>query len=294
MKAYISFVSAILRACGVIAIRLVAATALVVCHMVFVRYFLNGSTVWQTEFVIYALVAATFIGSPFVLLEGGHVNVDLLPNAMTRPVRMLMNLGVGLAFAALLAWSGWIYFEEAWAYGWTTDTVWPPPLWIPLLPLPLGIGNSVPSIHRINPAPLHRPLPRSTTPMTPLAIGAMVPVALMALLAIGTPIAFALGFVSIIALMIVEGTGTLSILGETFFGGLASFGLISIPMFILMGAAVASSPAGKDPYLVLDRWLNRVPGGLVLSNLGACSIFAALSGSHLPPVRPSARWAFRK
>ena len=43
--------------------------------------------------------------------------------------------------------------------------------------------------------------------------------------------------------------------------------------------AVASSPAGKDLYEALDRWLNRVPGGLVLSNLGACSIFAALSGS---------------
>ncbi|MBA3519088.1 MAG: TRAP transporter large permease, partial [Rhizobiales bacterium] len=34
-----------------------------------------------------------------------------------------------------------------------------------------------------------------------------------------------------------------------------------------------------DLYVALDRWLNRVPGGLVLSNLGACSIFAALSGS---------------
>ena len=115
--------------------------------------------------------------------------------------------------------------------------------------------------------------------MTPLAIGALVLVALIALLAIGTPIAFALGFVSIVTLMIMEGSGTLSILGETFFGGLASFSLVSIPMFILMGAAVASSPAGKDLYLALDRWLNRVPGGLVLSNLGACSIFAALSGS---------------
>jgi C4-dicarboxylate transporter DctM subunit len=46
-----------------------------------------------------------------------------------------------------------------------------------------------------------------------------------------------------------------------------------------MGAAVASSPAGRDLYEALDRWLNRVPGSLVLSNIGACSIFAALSGS---------------
>jgi tripartite ATP-independent transporter DctM subunit len=46
-----------------------------------------------------------------------------------------------------------------------------------------------------------------------------------------------------------------------------------------MGAAVASSPAGRDLYVALDRWMNRVPGSIVISNLGACSIFAALSGS---------------
>ena len=50
-------------------------------------------------------------------------------------------------------------------------------------------------------------------------------------------------------------------------------------MFIAMGAAVASSPAGGDLYGALDRWLYRVPGGLAISNLGACAIFAALSGS---------------
>lgn len=115
--------------------------------------------------------------------------------------------------------------------------------------------------------------------MSPMISGILLLGALLSLLAIGTPIAFSLGLVSIVALIIVDGWGSLSILGETFFGGLASFGLVSIPMFILMGAAVASSPAGKDLYEALDRWLNRVPGGLVLSNLGACSIFAALSGS---------------
>ena len=115
--------------------------------------------------------------------------------------------------------------------------------------------------------------------MDPTTAGLLVLGGLLVLLAIGTPIAFALGAVSVAALLLTEGAGSLDILGETFFGGLASFSLVSIPMFILMGAAVASSPAGKDLYVALDRWLNRVPGGLVLSNLGACSIFAALSGS---------------
>jgi tripartite ATP-independent transporter DctM subunit len=113
----------------------------------------------------------------------------------------------------------------------------------------------------------------------PLVAGTLVIGALLGLMAMGMPIAFALGFVSIMALLLTQGLGMMSILGETFFSGLATFGLVSIPMFILMGAAVASSPAGRDLYEALDRWLNRVPGSLVLSNIGACSIFAALSGS---------------
>ncbi|MBK8906570.1 MAG: TRAP transporter large permease [Rhodospirillales bacterium] len=115
--------------------------------------------------------------------------------------------------------------------------------------------------------------------MTPLITGILVLAALIALFAIGMPIAFALGLVSVAALILSDGWFSINIIGETFFGGLASFALVSIPMFILMGGAVAASPAGRDLYEGLDRWLNRVPGGLVLSNLGACSIFAALSGS---------------
>ena len=47
--------------------------------MVFVRYVLNQNTIWQTDFVTFSLVAATFVGSPYVLLTRGHVNVDVLP-----------------------------------------------------------------------------------------------------------------------------------------------------------------------------------------------------------------------
>lgn len=143
MTAYIRWVSALSRAAAVISLLLLAAAILVVTQMVVIRYFLNASTVWQTEFVIYALVAMTFLASPYVLLEKGHVNVDLLQMAVKGPVRQLVQSlagAVGLVFCALLAWSGWTYFEEAWSYGWTTDTVWALPLWIPLLPLPLGIG----------------------------------------------------------------------------------------------------------------------------------------------------------
>ena len=115
--------------------------------------------------------------------------------------------------------------------------------------------------------------------MDPLIIALIVAVFTLLVLFSGIPIAFGLSFVSIVLLVSFEGFQMLDVFAETFFAGLNSFVLLSIPMFILMGMAVANSPAGKDLYTGLDRWLWRLPGGLVVSNIGACSIFAALSGS---------------
>jgi len=115
--------------------------------------------------------------------------------------------------------------------------------------------------------------------MDPITSGILIALALFVLMAIGTPIAFALGSVSLVALVLSRGMTELVYFGETFYNSIASFGFVAIPMFILMGSAVASSPTGRDLYRSLDLWLGRVPGGLAISNIGACSVFAALSGS---------------
>jgi len=142
MKRFVSAIEAASRLCGMASMLLIAASTLVVSHMVFMRYFLGASTIWQTEFVVYAMIASTFIGAPYVLMLKGHVSVDLLPNLLGGHAKRLMDVlaaVLSLAFCGLLAWSGWHYFYEALSKGWTTDTVWALPLWIPLLPLPLGI-----------------------------------------------------------------------------------------------------------------------------------------------------------
>ncbi len=142
MQHYIRFVSTLSRIAGVFAALLLLAAVLVVSHMVFMRYVLNASTIWQTEFVTYSLVAATFLGSGYVLLLKGHVNVDLLVKASGPRLRLCLQVLavlLCLAFCLLLGWSGWRFFDQAWSGGWKTDTVWAIPLWIPLLPLPLGM-----------------------------------------------------------------------------------------------------------------------------------------------------------
>jgi len=115
--------------------------------------------------------------------------------------------------------------------------------------------------------------------MDPLSLALWIMVVTLLVLATGIPIAFGLALVSTVFFIAIEGFGRVPLLAEQFWNGLQDFGIVTIPMFLLMGIAVAASPAGKDLYSALDRWLNKVPGGLVISNLGACSIFAALCGS---------------
>jgi len=115
--------------------------------------------------------------------------------------------------------------------------------------------------------------------MSPAVQGVIVLTVTLVVLLSGAPVAFGLGAVALSFLVIFQGADALRVAAETFYSGLHDFTLVSIPMFVMMGAAIGSSPAGKDLYEALDRWLYRVPGGLVISNLGACAIFAALTGS---------------
>src|SRR4051812_1534174 len=79
MDAYIGFVRRLSQLTGAIAALLIALAVLVICDMVIERYGLNRTTIWQIDVVTFSIVAATFAGSPYVLLYRGHVNVDILP-----------------------------------------------------------------------------------------------------------------------------------------------------------------------------------------------------------------------
>ena len=130
------------QASGIVAAALLAAATLIVCQMVVMRYFLGISTVWQTEFVTFAIVGATFIGAPYVLLHKGHVSVDLVPHYVGHGWRMFLAIVgslLSLAFCLTIGWYSWEYFHEALVGGWRTETVWSLPLWIPLMSLPIGM-----------------------------------------------------------------------------------------------------------------------------------------------------------
>ncbi len=115
--------------------------------------------------------------------------------------------------------------------------------------------------------------------MDPLLLGGLVAVITILVLFSGMSVAIGLLVVSAGFLMSFDGMRSLELMPEILFSKLDNFALLAIPMFIIMGAAIASTRAGADLYEALERWLTRVPGGLVISNLGACALFAAMSGS---------------
>jgi tripartite ATP-independent transporter DctM subunit len=115
--------------------------------------------------------------------------------------------------------------------------------------------------------------------MTALQLGLLYAGSTLAALFSGIPIAFALGGVATIFMFAFMPGGALDTIAQNVFEELASITLLTIPLFILKGAAIGKSRAGKDLYDALHTWLGRVPGGLGVAVVLACGLFAAMAGS---------------
>lgn len=115
--------------------------------------------------------------------------------------------------------------------------------------------------------------------MEPLLQGAIIAgIALVSFL-LGMPIAFALGFTSIVSIWLFLGPSQVDLFGKFVFDSTNDFGLLAIPLFVLMGNVFGGSTVSKHLFEAGEAWLSRVRGGLAMSSVVASSIFAAISGS---------------
>ena len=96
---YIRVMDKLSRLSAYLACALFIAGVLVICQMVFIRYLLGMSTSWQTEFAIFSVTAAMLMGSPYVLMTGGHVAITIVPIPL-----MLFSLGVRMLSIDLSNW----------------------------------------------------------------------------------------------------------------------------------------------------------------------------------------------
>lgn len=138
---FVKTIKTVSTLCGWISAALILGAVFVTCQMIFVRFVLNHSTIWQTELVVYLMISATLIGLPYVQLLRGHVNVDLLPLMLPLGLRKhlaVFTLGLAITMMAVLSFYGFEFWHEAWSRRWKSDTVWGVRLWIPYLAVPIG------------------------------------------------------------------------------------------------------------------------------------------------------------
>jgi TRAP-type mannitol/chloroaromatic compound transport system permease large subunit len=115
--------------------------------------------------------------------------------------------------------------------------------------------------------------------MTTLSIGLLYGGATLVVMFSGMPIAFALGAVATVFMIAFMPSSSVDTITQNVYEEMAQITLLSIPLFILKGAAIGRSPAGQDLYGAFHAWMHRIPGGLGIANVFACALFAAMAGS---------------
>jgi C4-dicarboxylate transporter DctM subunit len=101
---------------------------------------------------------------------------------------------------------------------------------------------------------------------------------LFVLMAIGVPIFVSLGVVSIAGIISLQGFEALSAVPGVMYDRMASFTLIAVPLFILMGEIIFVSGLGSDIYRAIRISLRRVRGSLAIASVFACAVFGAMCG----------------
>ncbi len=128
--------------------------------------------------------------------------------------------------------------------------------------------------------------------MSNLEVGLVGIAAALLLIALRVPIGLALGMVSIVGIAeILNWRVAWGVISSTPFDFVGNWSLTAAPMFLLMGYVATASGLTDGLFNALRMFLARLPGGLAVSSVGACALFAAASGSSVATAAAMSRIA---
>jgi C4-dicarboxylate transporter DctM subunit len=104
---------------------------------------------------------------------------------------------------------------------------------------------------------------------------------LLGLLALSLPVAAVLGLVGLALDQLYSFLPLRLALGELAWGATTDVILVAIPLFVLLGEILLRAGIAERMYGAMSHWLSWLPGGLMHSNIGACTLFAAVCGSSV-------------
>jgi len=114
----------------------------------------------------------------------------------------------------------------------------------------------------------------------PLEIGIGF-VLMLALMFLGLHVATVMFIVAMVGATLYLGQPAVFAFGNQLWGATEDYVLLSIPLYILLGEILVRGGATDKMYHSLADWLNRLPGGLLHTNIGASALFSAVSGSSV-------------
>lgn len=106
-------------------------------------------------------------------------------------------------------------------------------------------------------------------------------IALLVLIAAAVPVAAVMGVLGIAFSELNGASRLIRGIGDIFWESGTNFLLMSAPLFILLGEIVLRSGIASRMYNSVAKWITWLPGGLMHANIGACTLFAATSGSSV-------------
>jgi C4-dicarboxylate transporter DctM subunit len=118
--------------------------------------------------------------------------------------------------------------------------------------------------------------------MSPELVGAIGIIILMVLIFVRIWIGAAMLLVAILGYLYLDGPEiTFVMAGQNPLSTIASYTFTAVPLFILMGTVVSNTGVGADLYNTAYKWIGKLRGGLAMSTVAACAMFAAICGSSM-------------
>ncbi len=283
---------------NVSAVALVAASA-VLTFGVIASHILGQGIEWQDEMEIFLVAGAVFCSAAAVQARRGHIGIEVLGSLLPerwRRRRTVLTDSLSFLFVAFMAWESFSLLREAWVEEQVSQSAWAPPLYIPYglmtagmallaieLALQVGERSMIVLFAAVGALAAFllwdRPVMPLAGALDPATIGIAYCGATLVVMFSGIPIAFALGVVATGFMILFMPRASVDTVAQNVYEELANTIILAIPLFILKGAAIGRSDAGRDLYTALHAWLHRIPGGLGIANTLACGLFAAMAGS---------------
>lgn len=112
-----------------------------ISYDVLMRKIFNAPTIWASDLSEYGLLWATFLGTGWLVREGGHVEIDILTSRLNlrwQHVFGVIGALIAAGSSAVMLWQGIDLTIDALVRGQTMARTWNVPRWLVWSIIPIG------------------------------------------------------------------------------------------------------------------------------------------------------------